>query len=270
MNLEKYYNLQAKTMITDARDKEEALKAVATSAKASKVLRKVSLKQLQKKLKERESVGSTGFGDGIAIPHCSLKEIDTFVIGVIRSEEGIEFNAIDGKPVKLIIYIIAPSNKRNEHIRILSEIAKVLKEPEQLDALLKYDDVNGFFKALSRFGQWDDNEELPEEFSQLTIHIQDSRVFNQILELFAEVKGSYVSVIDGNNVGKYLYALPLFSHFMNEEHKGFHRLIIAVVNTTYVNDIIRRITVIINKYQCSSKVMITSHLLNYFFGGIDI
>ena len=270
MNLEKYYNLQAKTMMTDAKNKDEALNAIATSAKASKVLKKISLRQLQKKLKERESIGSTGFGDGIAIPHCSLKEIDTFVIGVMRSEDGIEFNAIDGKPVKLLIYIIAPSNKRNEHIRILSELAKVLKEPEQLNALLKHDDISEFFKDLSRFGQWDENEEIPQEFSQLTVHIQDSRAFNQILELFAEVKGAYVSVIDGNNVGKYLYALPLFSHFMNEEHKGFHRLIIAVVNTTYVNDIIRKITVIINKYNCSSKVMITSHLLNFFYGGIDI
>ena len=270
MNLEKYYNVQAKSMMTDATSKDEVLNAIANSAKASKVLRKISVRQLQKKLKERESVGSTGFGDGIAIPHCTFKEIDSFVIGVLRSEEGVEFNSIDGKPVKLFIYIIAPSEKRNEHIRILSEIAKVLKDPKQLDALLQMNDIQEFFTSLSRFGLWDEKEDLPEEFSQLTVHIQDSRVFNQILELFAEVKGAYVSVIDGNNVGKYLYALPLFSHFMNEEHKGFHRLILAVVNTTYVNDIIRKITVIINKNKCSSKVMVTSHLLNYFFGGIDI
>jgi PTS system nitrogen regulatory IIA component len=270
MNLEKYFNMQAKTMMTDAKDKDEVLNAIATSAKATKALKKVSLRQLQKKLKDRESIGSTGFGDGIAIPHCSFKEIDTFVIGVLRSEEGIEFNAIDGKPVKLLIYIIAPSDKRNEHIRILSEIAKVLKEPDNLNALLKHHDLNEFFKDLSRLGQWDNNEETPQEFSQLTIHIQDSRVFNQILELFAEVKGVYISVIDGNNVGKYLYAIPLFSHFLNEEHKGFHRLILGVVNTTYVNDILRKIIAIINKYNCESKVMITSHSLNFFYGGIDI
>ena len=270
MNLEKYYNVQAKSMVTDAKNKDEVLNAIAASAKSSKALKKVSIRQLQKKLKERESVGSTGFGDGIAIPHCSLKEIDDYIIGVLKSDKGVEFNSIDGVPVKLFVYIIAPSEKRNEHIRILSEIAKVLKEPAQLEALLKLDDIQEFFKAFSRFGQWDENEDLPEEFSQLTVHIQDSKVFDQVLELFAEVKGAYVSVIDGNNVGKYLYALPLFSHFMNEEHKGFHRLIIAVVNTTYVNDIIRKITVIINKNKCASKVMVTSHLLNYFFGGIDI
>ena len=192
------------------------------------------------------------------------------MIGALRSEDGIEFNAIDGKPVKLLIYIIAPSEKRNEHIRILSEIAKVLKDPEKLSTLMKYEDTHGFFKALSEFGQWNDSDELHQEFSQLTIHIQDSRVFNLILELFAEVKDAHVSVIEGNNVGKYLYALPLFSHFLNEEHKGFHRLVLAVDNTSYVNDIIRKITEIINKHNCSSKVMLTSHLLNYFYGGIDI
>jgi PTS system nitrogen regulatory IIA component len=270
MNLEQYYNLQTKALQTNAKSKDDILKTIASSAVVSDTLKGFDPDQLYKKLKARESVGSTGFGDGIAIPHCTLNDIDSFVIGVLTSEDGIEFNAMDGKPVKLFMYIIAPEKKRNEHIHILSEIAKVLKEPAQLEMLLKQTSVKDLFTQFSKFGQWDSINDLPEEYSQLTIHIQDAKAFDNILELFAEINDAYISVLDGNNVGKYLYSLPLFSHFMNEEHKGFHRLILAVVNTVYVNDTLRKVGLIIKKLNCGSKVMITSHPLNFFYGGIDI
>jgi len=270
MKLEKYYNLNVKSIKTKAKDKDELLQAIVDSALASDTLKNIDPKQLLKNLKARESIGSTGFGDGIAIPHCTLNDIDEFIVGALVSDEGLDFASIDGKPVKLFVYIIAPSKKRNEHIRVLSEIAKVLKVPAYVDELSAQTSASAFFKKLSEFGQWNSEEELPEEYSQLTIHIQDAKAFDQILELFAEVNDAYVSVIEGNNVGKYLYALPLFSHFMNEEHKGFHRLILAVINTIYVNDSLRKVGSIIEKLNCGSKVMITSHPLNFFHGGIDI
>ncbi len=270
MNLEQYFNLKSGALKTSASGKDDILHAIAESAVKSDVLKDIDPNRLFKALKERESVGSTGFGDGIAIPHCTLKDIDSFVIGAFISDKGIEYNALDGKPVNLFIYIIAPAHKRNEHIRILSDIAKVLKVPAQMEKLLKQTSLKDFFSLFSQFGQWDTLEELPKEYSQLTIHIQDARAFDQILELFAEIKDVHVSILDGNNVGKYLYALPLFSHFMNEEHKGFHRLIIAVVNTVYVNETLRKVGTLIKEMKCESKVLVTSHPLNFFYGGIDI
>ena len=270
MNIEKYFNFQAKVLQTDVNTKDELLKEIAKSAMASDTLKEIDEKALLKQLKARESVGSTGFGDGIAIPHCTMNSIDDFVIGALISKNGIDFNALDGKAVNCFIYIIAPSQKRNEHIRILSELAKVLKTPTYVNELCEQNDSNSFFKKLSEYGNWDKTEELPQEYSQLSIHIQDSKVFDRVLELLAEVQDTHVTVLDGNNVGKYLYSLPLFSHFMNEEHKGFHRMILAVVNTVYVNDTLRKVGLIVKDLNCESKVMITSHPLNFFFGGLDI
>ncbi|MEA2077537.1 MAG: PTS sugar transporter subunit IIA [Candidatus Marinimicrobia bacterium] len=270
MNLEQYYNFQTKVLQTDAESKEDILLAIASSAVTSNTIQGIDTEHLYKKLKEREAVGSTGFGDGIAIPHCTLNNIDSFVIGTLISEKGIDFNSIDGKPVYLFMYIIAPSKKRNEHIRILSEISKVLRVPSQLNTLLKQNNTKDFFATFSKFGNWELLDDLPKEYSQFTVHIQDARAFDKILELFTEIEDSHVSVIDGNNVSKYLYALPLFSHFMNEEHKGFHRLILAVANTVYVNDTLRKIGMIMKDLDCGSKVLVTTHPLNYFNGGIDI
>ncbi len=270
MNIEKYFNLQTQALKTDSTSKDELLKAIAEAAVESPNLKDIDSKDLYKQLKAREAVGSTGFGDEIAIPHCTMNNIDDFVIGVLISENGINFNALDGKPVKLFVYIIAPSTKRNEHIRILSELAKVLKNHSNVNTLLKQDNVKNFFNQLSEFSNLENTEALPQEFSQVSIHIQDSKVFDSVLELLAEVKEAHITVLEGSNVGKYLYSLPLFSHFMNDEHRGFHRIIIAVINTVYVNDSLRKIKTIIKDQKCELKVMITSHPLNFFFGALDI
>jgi mannitol/fructose-specific phosphotransferase system IIA component (Ntr-type) len=138
MELERYFNLNAKALFTEAKTKSDLLMEIARSATSSTpALEKFDPVRLHKKLMERESIGSTGFGDEIAIPHCSLDDIDTFVVGVVISKEGIDFKAMDGKPVKLFMYIIGPRKKRNEHIRILSEISKVLRIPANISALLE-------------------------------------------------------------------------------------------------------------------------------------
>lgn len=270
MNIKKYFNLHTKALKTALTTKDDLLREIAETAVKSASLKDVNPKDLYKQLKAREAVGSTGFGDEIAIPHCTMNNIDDFVIGALISNEGIDFNALDGKPVKLFVYIIAPSKKRNEHIRILSELAKVLKTPSNVNTLIKQDDVKTFFNQLSEFSNLENTDDLPQEYSQVSIHIQDSKVFDSVLELLAEVKDAHITVIEGSNVGKYLYSLPLFSHFMNDEHRGFHRIIIAVLNTVYVNDSLRKIKTIIKDQNCESKVMITSHPLNFFFGALDI
>ncbi|MBN2780788.1 MAG: PTS sugar transporter subunit IIA [Candidatus Marinimicrobia bacterium] len=270
MKLENYFNLNASVLHTDAGSKQDLLMEIARTARSSETLKHLDQEHLYKKLLEREKIGSTGFGDHIAIPHCTLDNINDFVVGVLISREGIDFNAIDGKPVKLFMYIIAPSKKRNEHIRILSEISKILRIPSYVEALLAQKSVSAFFKKFSDLGTWEISDELPRDYSQITVHIQDAEAFNGILEIFTEIQDCHVSVVEANNAGKYLYAMPLFSQFMNEEQKGFHRIILAVVNTVYINDTIRKVQTLSENLLCGGKVMVTTHSLNYYNGSIDI
>lgn len=270
MNITSYFHLQSPVLHTTASNKQDILKAIAESAVKNEILEKTDPYTLFKKLSERESIGSTGFGKGIAIPHCSLDNISSFVIGVLISKDGVDFRALDEQPVKLFMYIIAPSKYRNEHIRILSEISKVLRNAANVNKLLESVSVKGFFETFTRIANWDGSEDLPQEYSQLTVHIQDAEAFTRILELFTEMKDCHLSVLEAGNAGKYLYALPLFSHFMNEDRKGFHRLILAVINTVYVNKSVRKIQAICEELACLDKVMVSSHMLTYFNGAIEI
>ncbi|NPV03246.1 MAG: PTS transporter subunit EIIA [Syntrophaceae bacterium] len=81
-------------------------------------------------LLEREKLGSTGIGDGIAIPHGKLKNLDRLMISFGRSRQGIDFDAIDGKPVHLFFLLMAPESSTGQHLKALAKISRLLKDPE--------------------------------------------------------------------------------------------------------------------------------------------
>jgi mannitol/fructose-specific phosphotransferase system IIA component (Ntr-type) len=79
-------------------------------------------------LLERESMGSTGIGDGIAIPHCKVPGIEIPLFAIGRSSEGIEFNAIDGQLVNLFFLVVAPEGDAGLHLKLLARISRLLKD----------------------------------------------------------------------------------------------------------------------------------------------
>jgi PTS system nitrogen regulatory IIA component len=79
-------------------------------------------------LMEREKLGSTGIGDGIAIPHGKIAGLDEMVIAFGRSKEGIDFEAMDGKPAHLFFLLMAPVNSAGQHLKALAKISRMLKD----------------------------------------------------------------------------------------------------------------------------------------------
>lgn len=86
-------------------------------------------------LLEREKLGSTGIGDGIAIPHGKLGGLEEMVIAFGRSGKGIEFDAMDGKPVYLVFLLIAPENSAGQHLKALAKISRMMKDEAYRKAL---------------------------------------------------------------------------------------------------------------------------------------
>ncbi len=78
-------------------------------------------------LLERERLGSTGIGDGIAIPHGKMKDLDQLALSFGRSSQGVDFESMDGKPVHLFFLLVAPENCAGIHLRALAKIARLLK-----------------------------------------------------------------------------------------------------------------------------------------------
>ena len=100
-------------------------------------------------LLEREKLGSTGIGDGIAIPHGKLAMLNEMVVSFGRSPEGIDFNAMDGKPVHLFFLLLAPENSAGLHLKALAKISRMLKDADFRTKLLQAASTDELFRIIS-------------------------------------------------------------------------------------------------------------------------
>jgi len=87
----------------------------------------IDKQSLVKVLMERERLGSTGIGDGVAIPHGKFQGINHPVISFGRSLKGVDFESMDGEPVFLFFLLVAPESSASAHLKALAKIAKIVK-----------------------------------------------------------------------------------------------------------------------------------------------
>lgn len=80
-------------------------------------------------LLEREKLGSTGIGYGVAIPHGKLRGLDRLIVTFGRSSKGVDFQSLDSKPSHIFFLILAPENSTTAHLKILARISRLLNDP---------------------------------------------------------------------------------------------------------------------------------------------
>jgi mannitol/fructose-specific phosphotransferase system IIA component (Ntr-type) len=104
---------------------------------------------LFKMLKRRETLGSTGIGQNIAIPHCRSLVVSKLRVAFARKRDGIDFGAIDGKAVHYFFLIVAPPLEvSNQYLPVLGKIAQFAKEPDVPERLAKLGSAKEFLKLL--------------------------------------------------------------------------------------------------------------------------
>jgi mannitol/fructose-specific phosphotransferase system IIA component (Ntr-type) len=84
---------------------------------------------LARRLGERERLGSTGLGEGVAIPHCKTHDLADVLLAVGVSRKGIDFGAADGVPVTLIFLVVSPADAPGLHLQALARISRVIRMP---------------------------------------------------------------------------------------------------------------------------------------------
>lgn len=91
---------------------------------------------LYRKLLEREELGSTGIGSGVAIPHCKMEKLEQSVLAVGMLRKGIDFQAVDQQPVRLFFLLISPKSAPAVHLRVLASISKWVKSDHHVEQIL--------------------------------------------------------------------------------------------------------------------------------------
>jgi PTS system nitrogen regulatory IIA component len=99
----------------------------------------------------RERLGSTGIGEGIAIPHCRLNECTKTIGALLKLAEPIDFDAIDGQPVDLIFVLLVPTEATDEHLQTLASLAELFNQEAFRNALRGTEDSDQLYEAAIGF-----------------------------------------------------------------------------------------------------------------------
>lgn len=98
---------------------------------------------------ERERLGSTGVGNGVALPHARIDGIDQVIAGFARLTEPMDFDSVDGRPVDLVAFLLAPSEAAGAHLRALARVSRQLRREENRARLRTAPDALSVFTILS-------------------------------------------------------------------------------------------------------------------------
>lgn len=126
--------------------KKQALQELARAVAAQTDLDERSVFDV---LMEREKLGTTGVGNGIAIPHGKLSDVDKLFGLFARMEKPIDFQAIDEQPVDLIFLLLAPESAGADHLKALARVSRLLRDRKICDKLRGTDNADALFAILS-------------------------------------------------------------------------------------------------------------------------
>jgi PTS system nitrogen regulatory IIA component len=150
MKLLDVLNKEAIIIGLEATDKKSVLEELTVPAAA---ISKVEHSQLVRMLMERERLGTTGIGGGIAIPHGKLKNMPLEILCIGISRKGVSFEAMDGKPVHIFFLLFTPEGATELHLMLLSRISKLLKNDIFKQRLLKSTNADAVYDIIEEFDE---------------------------------------------------------------------------------------------------------------------
>jgi PTS system nitrogen regulatory IIA component len=103
---------------------------------------------------EREKLGSTGLGFGVAIPHGRIRTLKEPVCAFVRTQSPIPFEAPDGQPVTLVFALLVPEHATEAHLEILSELAQMFSDAELCDRLATIDDIQAAHRLITEWSPY--------------------------------------------------------------------------------------------------------------------
>jgi nitrogen PTS system EIIA component len=131
-------------------NKKQALQELA--ARAARTCGR-SEREVLEVLMQRERLGSTGIGNGIAIPHGKLARLERLFGVFARLERPIDFEALDGQPVDLVFLLLAPEGAGADHLKALARIARLLRDSEVAQKLRESRDAEALYAVLATDGK---------------------------------------------------------------------------------------------------------------------
>lgn len=140
--------LQESCVVADlqARNKDEVLSELVGVLKTAGLIK--NEQTVLNVILDREKLGSTGIGEGVAIPHGKMKGIENIICVFGRSAQGVDFDSVDRKPVHIFFLLLAPEGSASLHLKMLSRISKLLRDPSFRKRLMDIDNSHDLYRSV--------------------------------------------------------------------------------------------------------------------------
>jgi len=229
-----------------ARNMNEAMGKIAELLATNSAAENVSVQSLLDGLMEREKLGSTGVGDGVAIPHCRMDSMKGFALALAVSRKGLNWHSIDGRSVHIICGIAGPEDATEEHLRILAGAARVLGTGKARHEILRSDTPFSMREAFlyhlvpvtARL-----EEGRRDKRKLVLLVLQEEEAYNRIMELFLESGIEGAVTIQANMMGTVLSNVPIFAGFMDVlgRSRPEPRLVLTLLAEDRVDEVVSEI-----------------------------
>lgn len=147
MKLSQFLSKDSIVADLESTDKTGVIKELAEKVSS---LCNITAEEIAAILMEREALGSTGIGGGIAIPHGKLNIEQSIIIGFGLSRKGVEYDSLDNRPVHIFFLLLTSENSTGGHLKVLAQISKLLKIDEFKQGLLSAASVDDIFDVIQQ------------------------------------------------------------------------------------------------------------------------
>tara|TARA_R110002096_G_scaffold86758_9_gene199379 strand:+ start:917 stop:1381 length:465 start_codon:yes stop_codon:yes gene_type:complete len=146
MHLNEIFAPNAVITALPATSKSQVLRSLAEAAATANDLDSQELFEI---LRERERLGSTAIGDGVALPHAKVPGLDRLIGWVACLEKPVPFDAIDDKPVDLVVLLLAPEGAGADHLRVLAQLSRLARDHQRCAALRGCSSADALWQTLT-------------------------------------------------------------------------------------------------------------------------
>lgn len=247
-------------------DKAMALCEIASLAKKSNVLKNVSEEAILEAFQEREILGATAFGHGVAIPHCRMKGVRDLVVGLLTVPMGVEFESENAQKVHLLVFIIAPDVQDDAHVRLLSVISQALQDASVVRDMVNAPDAETLQSLFLEAAKTEVSERVPVTRNLIHIFVQDETVCREILKTLSTLEGLSLNVLEGASCQSYLSQAADVA----PGRKGVSKCIVAIVERRLSNEVVRRVETVTGSLLERMGVMVTIQELAFSSGSLEV
>jgi mannitol/fructose-specific phosphotransferase system IIA component (Ntr-type) len=255
-----------------SRDKDDCLKELADLI--AKHLTDISPERVYRALLEREALGSTGFENGIAIPHAKIEGLNKFYLAFARAQRGIKFESHDGKKSTLFFVIIGPAEASSQHLQILAQISRVTRQEGARSALMNAHTPVEFKETFVQYAEpgFKTQPKDAKDYKLLAVVLTEPKFFDDVIQLYIEhgIKGA--TILDSSGIRQQLMNIPLFSSFLDflGEHSDTSKTILSLIHSDDIPPLVNGIEELTGNLNNHTGAMVMAIDLFYWKGSMAI